>query len=315
MSTISIVILNFNGKRYLEACLASVFSQTFGDFEVLLVDNGSSDGSLEYVEMHFPEVRVIKNEKNLGFAGGMNAGIMQTSGEYIMILNNDTQMEKSFLEKLIVPMKSEERVGMCASKMLLCDGRINSTGICLSRSGAAWDRGLAEPDVGQYDASLEVFGPCAGAALYRKKMLEEIGFFDEDFFLYMEDVDLAFRGRLAGWKCCYVPDARVRHVHGGTLAPGSELAVYYGNRNLLWNVVKNFPRTLLITSMPWIIGRNLAVVLYYALNGNGRIILKSRLDSLKGLPRMLKKRNKISRKVSEEEIRRFVHTWAKIPRQ
>jgi GT2 family glycosyltransferase len=314
MVAISIVITNFNGRKYLEACLTSVLSQTFKDFEVIIADNGSSDDSVDYLKKNFPCVRVIKNEKNLGFAGGTNAGIVQARGEYILTLNNDTQMENSFLKELIVPMELDNRIGMCASKMLLNDGRIDSTGICLSRSGAAWDRGTMEPDLGQYDSSEEVFGPCAGAALYRKKMLDEIGLFDEDFFLYMEDVDLAFRGRLAGWRCCYIPDAKVRHVHGGTSAQGSELAIYYGNRNLLWNVVKNFPRTLLIASMPWIVGRSLAVMPYYLLKGKGRIIFKARIDSLKGLPRMIKKRNQISRMGSEKEIRSFIRTWAKLPR-
>jgi GT2 family glycosyltransferase len=215
---------------------------------------------------------------------------------------------------LVKPMESDNRVGMCAPKMLFFDGRINSAGICLSRSGAAWDRGMFEPDVGQYDSLEEVFGPSAGAALYRKEMLEEIGLFDEDFFLYMEDVDLAFRGRLAGWKCLYVPDAKVRHVHGGTSAYGSDLSIYYGNRNILWCVAKNLPGNLLIRSIPWMIGRNLVVIPYYALKGKGKIILESKLDSLKGLPRMLRKRNQVSRKVSEMEIKRFVQMWAKVPR-
>lgn len=312
---ISVVILNFNGKRYLEACLTSVLSQTFRDFEVIIVDNGSSDGSQEYLETHFPWVKVIKNKKNLGFAEGTNTGMRQASGKYILTLNNDTQMDSRFLKKLVEPMESDSRVGMCAPKMLFCDGRINSTGICLSRSGAAWDRGMSEQDAGQYDSPGEVFGPCAGAALYRKDMLEEIGLFDEDFFIYMEDVDLAFRGRLAGWKCLYVPGAKVHHVFGGTTGHGSDISVYYGNRNLLWCMAKNLPMNLLIKSAPWIIGRNLAVIPYYALKGKGRIILKSKLDSLKGLPKMMRKRKQVSRKVSEMEINRFIHKWAEIPRQ
>ena len=141
---------------------------------------------------------------------------------------------------MIKPMADAD-VGMCASKMLFPDGRINSTGICISRSGAAWDRGMFEPDRGQYDLEEEVFGPCAGAALYRKEMLEEIGLFDEDFFLYMEDVDLAFRGRLAGWKCIYVPEAKVYPPSWRNSRFGSDLSVYYGNRNVIWYAIKDFP--------------------------------------------------------------------------
>jgi GT2 family glycosyltransferase len=192
--------------------------------------------------------------------------------------------------------------------MLFPDGRINSTGICISRSGAAWDRGMFEQDLGQYDIREEVFGPCAGAALYRKVMLEEIGLFDEDFFLYMEDVDLAFRGRLAGWKCVYVPEAVVYHYHGGTAGYGSSLSVYYGNRNIIWYAIKDFPMRILITSLLFILTRNLAAIPYYCLRGQGKVILKSKLDGLR-------KRNNVIRKVPEKEIKKFIKTWCGIKRR
>lgn len=310
---ISVVVLNFNGKRFLEDCLTSLSAQTYGDFEVIVVDNGSSDGSVSYLEDRFPDIRVIASKVNLGFAGGTNAGIVHSKGEHILTLNNDTRADKGLLESLANAMESDETVGMCASKMLFPDGRINSTGICTSRSGAAWDRGMFEADHEQYDRAEQVFGPCAGAALYRKKMLDEIGLFDEDFFLYMEDVDLAFRARLAGWMCKYVPEAMIYHLHGGTAGVGSDLAVYYGNRNILWYALKDFPLKLLITSLPWIVGRNLAVIPYYALKGQGRVILKSKLDAVLGLPLMLKKRSTVVRK-DEREIRRHMRTWATINR-
>ncbi|MCP1393569.1 MAG: glycosyltransferase family 2 protein [Methanothrix harundinacea] len=262
---ISVVIPNYNGRRYLEMCLSSLFSQTYQDFEVILVDNGSWDGSSEYVEKRFPGVRVVRNEENLGFAGGVNSGIRQARGEKILTLNNDTKADKDLIKSLSEAMDSDAEVGMCASKMLFCDGRINSTGICLSRSGAAWDRGMGEVDEGQYDEVEEVFGPCAGAALYRREMLDEIGLFDEDFFAYMEDVDLAFRGQLAGWKCLYILSAVVYHVHSGTAGFRSEFSVYYGNRNVIWYAIKDFPAGILISSLPWILGRNLFVIPYYAL--------------------------------------------------
>jgi GT2 family glycosyltransferase len=309
---ISVVILNFNGKRYLEKSLSALESQTYRDFEVIVVDNASSDGSVDYLEAHFPSARIVENEKNLGFAGGTNSGIRLAKGEYILTLNNDTQVDRRFLECLVEAMQSDKCVGTCAPKMLLPDGRINSAGVCLSRSGAAWDRGMFEPDCGQYDCQQEVFGACAGAALYRKEMLEEIGLFDEDFFLYMEDVDLALRAKLAGWKCIYIPEAVVYHHHGGTAGFGSDLAVYYGNRNVIWYAVKGFPTGLLLTSLPWIMGRNLAVIPYYALRGQGKIILMSKLDALRGLPGMLKKRKSIVRRAPEQEIKRYINTWANI---
>jgi GT2 family glycosyltransferase len=142
-------------------------------------------------------------------------------------------------------------------------------------------------------------------------MLEEIGLFDEDFFLYMEDVDLAFRAQLSAWRCVYVPKARVIHVHGGTSDPGSDTSVYFGNRNLLWYTVKNFPqRTLLIFGL-WIIGRNIAVIPYYFLKSQGRTILKAKVDSLKGLPGIIKKRSKIKKTISAGEIEKWIQVWSK----
>ncbi len=309
---ISVVIPNYNGKHYLERCLSSLEDQTYEEIEVIIVDNGSWDGSSEYVEERFPWVRIVRNEDNLGFAGGVNSGIAQARGEMILTLNNDTKAERDLVKSLAEAMASDDRVGMCASKMLFCDRRINSAGICLSRSGAAWDRGMGEVDEGQYDEVEEVFGPCAGAALYRREMLEEIGLFDEDFFAYMEDVDLAFRGQLAGWKCLYVPSAVVYHVHSGTAGFRSDFSVYYGNRNILWYAIKDFPARLLISSLPWIVGRNLFVIPYYALRGQGRTILMSKVDAVKGVPRMLRKRRKVVRRVSEKRIKGYMRTWSAI---
>ncbi|WP_334114304.1 glycosyltransferase family 2 protein, partial [Methanothrix soehngenii] len=301
MELISVIVLNYNGKGFLNSCLSSLASQTYSDFEVIVVDNGSRDGSPEYIEENYPWVRLAKNDENLGFAGGTNVGIRAAKGEFVITLNNDSRADSRFIEELIKPMADPE-VGVCAAKMLFPDGRINSAGICISRSGAAWDRGMFEPDRGQYEFVEEVFGACAGAALYRREMLDEIGLFDEDFFLYLEDVDLAFRARLAGWKCLYVPGARVIHHHGGTAGVGSDLAVYYGNRNIVWYPIKDFPFRLLITSLPFIVARNLAVIPYYALRGQGGVILKSKLDALKGVVKMMEKRKDVVRRADYSQI-------------
>jgi GT2 family glycosyltransferase len=260
---VSIIIVNYNGLHFLESCLSSLTIQTYKKFEIVFVDNGSSDGSIGFVREHYPLIRIVETGKNLGFAGGTNAGIRVARGEFILTLNNDTIADPQFIENLVKPMASDSRLGMCASKMLFPDGRINSTGVCISRSSAAWDRGIFEQDSGQYDKEVEVFGPCAGAALYQRAMLDEIGLFDEDFFIYMEDVDLAFRARLAGWKCRFIPSARVTHYRGGTTGIKSDLSIFYGNRNQLWNAIKNFPVRTLLISLPWIIGKNCAHIPYY----------------------------------------------------
>lgn len=309
---VSVIIVNYNGKVYLDDCITSLMEQTYPAIEIIFVDNGSNDDSINYVKKKFPFVKVIDNKENLGFTKGVNIGINYARGELIATLNNDTKVVPGWVEELVVAINSDKNVGMCASKMLFMKypGLINSTGICISRSGACWDRGMFECDKGQYDISTEVFGPCAGAAMYRKNMLEGIGLFDEDFYAYMEDADLAFRGRLVGWKCLYVPKAVVYHVHGGTAGYGSKYTIYYGNRNIIWNTIKNFPAKLLITSLPWIIGRNFAVIPYYILNGCSTTILRSKIDAFKGIPKMLTKRSRCS--VNHSEIFKYVQTWADI---
>jgi len=307
---ISIVIVNYNGKHFLENCLYSLSTQTYKDYEVVIVDNASSDGSVAYIQHYYPWVKLIQSEFNSGFAGGVNQGIKNSKGKYILTLNNDTTIHTQFLEKMLECIESEDKVGSCASKMVYPDGRINSTGICVSRSGAAWDRGMLEHDENQYDEIEEIFGPCAGAALYRKEMLEEIGLFDKDFFLYFEDVDIAFRAQLAGWKCLYTPYAKVTHIHGGTAGVGSDIAIYYGNRNILWCAIKNFPLKLLLISLPWIVGRNIAIIPYYALNGKGSIILKAKISALKGLLKTIKKRQSFNDKDCQN-LDKFINKWCK----
>jgi GT2 family glycosyltransferase len=313
---ISVIVVNYNGKKFLSDCFNALFLQTYKPFEVRMVDNNSNDGSVEYVQQNFPDIKVFSQPGNLGFAGGTNAGIRKAGGEFILTLNNDTIVTGDFMKELAHPMVSDPSVGMCASKMIFPGGRINSTAICISRSGAAWDRGMGELDHGQFDVAEEVFGPCAGAALFRRTMLDEIGLFDEDFFLYMEDVDLAFRARLSGWKCMYVPTAQVIHVHGGTTKPGSESSVYYGNRNLLWYAVKNFPERTLFFFSPWIIGRSIAVIPYYLLKSKGRAIIRAKVDSVKGLSGMIKKRKNIKKTVSDSTIEKWIRVWseAKAPK-
>jgi GT2 family glycosyltransferase len=266
------------------------------------------------VKADYPSVRVIENEENLGFAKANNIGIRASTGDLVATLNNDTEAMPEWVEALASKVISGERVGMCASKMMFMKSPdvIDSAGVCISRSGACWDRGMFEHDSGQYGSVVEVFGPCAGAAIYKRKMLDEVGLFDEDFYAYMEDVDLAFRGRLAGWNCLYVPEAVVYHMHGGTAGYGSEFTVYYGNRNIIWNAVKNYPMTLLITSLPFIVGRNLGVIPYYMARGYSITILRSKIDAIKGIPVMLAKRRRVRQ--AGNGVNEFIKMWAELPK-
>lgn len=230
---VAVIILNLNGERYLERCLSTVLSQTYPNFEVILVDNGSTDDSVVLVRQRFPAVRIIENDENLGFARGNNVGIRATNSPYVATLNNDTWVEPDWLEALVEVMGSDPCIGICASKMLFAHrpDMINSAGVCVDLAGIAWDRLGGSPDPGEDGEPEEVFAGCAGAALYRRVMLDDIGLFDEDYFIYLEDVDLAWRARLMGWRCMYVPRSRVYHVYSATAQEGSAFKSFLLGRN------------------------------------------------------------------------------------
>jgi len=251
--TVSIIVLNWNGKQYLETCLSSLLQQTYPDIEIIFVDNGSCDGSVDFVKSNYPGVFILEHDKNMGFAMGVNSGIIASSGKYIATINNDAQADKELISRLVKIIESDPSTGCCASKMMRFYKRniIDSTGIVIYQNGNAYDRGATEKDIGQYDSQEEVFGACAGAALYRREMLDEIGLFDNSYFAYFEDVDLSFRMHLFGWKCIYVPNAVVYHMHSATSQQASPFKIFYIERNKLWNMWKYFPVKLLILQLPY----------------------------------------------------------------
>lgn len=287
----SIVILNLNGMKHLSPCIDSIHNQDFTDYEIIIVDNASTDTSVTFLEENYPDVLLVRNATNRGFAGGCNDGAEIASGEYLFFLNNDTVLSSSFFSHLEHAIQKYPDYGMYAPKMIYPDGRINSTGIFISLSGAVWDRGLKEQDT--YGTSDEVFGPCGGAAVYTREVFFQAGRFDEDFFIFMEDADLAFRTHLLGWKCRFIPEASVIHHHGGTVGVGSDFSVYYGNRNIIWFPLKNFPFRILFFSLPLIIIRALVTVFYYSCSGRGKLVLCAKWDAVKGIPSLLRKRKGI----------------------
>ncbi len=303
--TVGVVIVNWNGRSHLERCLDALAQQTMSSFEVVVVDNGSVDGSAEMVRHRYPHVRLLCQPTNLGFAEANNVGIRACGTPFVATLNNDTVPRPDWLEQLLAPALANEQVGMVASKMLFAHrpGVINSAGIALDRAGIAWDRLGGVPDA-EGDAPEEVFGPCAGAALYRRDMLDEIGLFDGDFFAYLEDVDLAWRARLAGWRCAYAPGAVVTHVHSATGVEGSPFKSYQLGRNKVWTIVKNYPSPQLFLALPLIVGYDLAAVLYGIAAGRDLATLRGRLAGLAGLPRQWRKRRGVQRlrRVSFSEL-------------
>lgn len=295
-ASISLIIPNWNGLHHLQTCLDAVFEQTWPHYEVVLVDNGSSDGSCQFVADNYPEVRIVRLERNLGFAGGTNLGIRSSASDYVATLNNDTQAEPAWLEELVEAMESHPRVGMVASKMLFHDQRevINSAGIAVDRAGMAWDLQGGVPDHGE-GQPYDVFGPCAGAALYRRAMLAQIGPFDEDYFSYLEDVDLAWRARATGWRCLYMPSARVYHVHSGSGLETTPLKSYLLGRNKWWTIIKNYPWPQLATHAPLILSYDLMALMYTLVVAKTAHGLRGRLAALQALPAARRKRHAVCR--------------------
>jgi len=241
---VSVIIPNWNGARLLPSCLDSLRQQTLIEHEVIVVDNASRDESRRLIAAEYPEVRLLPLESNRGLTGGCNAGIGIARGEIMALLNNDAEAEAGWLTALVDALERHPEAGSAASKMLLYDQRdvINTAGDYYGRDGIPGNRGVWERDGGQYDEEEWVFGACGGAAAYRREMLDEIGLFDEDFFMYCEDVDLAWRAQLAGWRCIYAPGARVYHRLSAT--GGGALASYYTGRNTLYVLAKDMPVTL-----------------------------------------------------------------------
>jgi len=241
MVKLSVVVLNWNGKQYLNNCLGSLSKQNYKDFEVILVDNGSTDGSVDYVRKNFPKARVIENKKNLGFTIGNNIGIEKSKGRYVFILNNDTKLDKSCLKELVNVMDSNKKIGMVSAKMLFFDSnKVDTLGLKVLKWGFTEDIKKAEQIP---------FCPCGGAAFYRKAMLEDTklddDYFDSDYFIYADDYDLGFRARLRGWDCRLADKAIVYHLHGATMSKETDKQIYLGDRNRIWTIIKNYPNGLL----------------------------------------------------------------------
>ena len=287
-----VVIPNWNGQRLLSTCLAALGRQHYRSFQVIVVDNGSTDGSVEWLRQSYPAVKLIVNQSNLGFAAAVNQGIMSTESQWVATLNNDTEVDEAWLSALLQAADTDPEIGMCASKMLFADRPqvINSTGICLDLAGIAWDCCGGRPNNDSDQKPQEVFGPCGGAALYRREMLDEIGLFDEDFFAYLEDVDLAWRARRAGWRALYVPTARVLHHHSATGVEGSPFKSFHLGRNKVWLLVKNYPfRHDWVYGFPSLL-YDFAAVGYALLCRRDLHALYGRVAALTGLRRMWQKR-------------------------
>lgn len=292
----SVIVPTYNGEQLLPSVLDALRAQTFGDFETIVIDDASADGSALLVEHSYPEVRLLVNRRNLGFVGSCNTAATAAYGRYIVLLNNDTEPEPGWLAELAKVIVANPDAGIIASKLLLFDRRdtLHTTGDMLGRDGIPRNRGVWELDQGQYDGATAVFSGCGGASAYRKDLWQALGGFDDDFWMYMEDADFAFRAQLLGFGAVFAPHARV--YHRLSASGGDTLASYYVGRNTIWMIAKNMPRGLVLHNWGAIVGAQVAIALDALRNWRGTAAqarLRGQLAGIAGLPRQLAKRRTI----------------------
>ena len=305
LSHLSVIIPNYNGAHHLRPCFKALRNQTYPRIEVILVDNGSHDESLALTRRDFPEVKIIEFAQNLGLTVAINRGIEQAQGEIIAPLNNDTEVSPDWAQALIDALKNFPKAGIAASKMRLFDQRdtLHSAGDGFGRNGIPINRGVWQKDQGQFDEDVYIFGGCGGAVAYRREMLEDIGLFDEDLFMYLEDVDLNWRAQLAGYRAIFVPDAVVYHHLSAT--GGGAIASFYTGRNTIFILAKDLPGVIFRRYWPAILKAQ-AVIAFDALRAwrgeAARARLRGQLAGLWGLPKWLAKRQQVNQKKRVDDI-------------
>jgi GT2 family glycosyltransferase len=310
---ISVVIVNYNGTQWLEGCLSSLTAQTFKSFEIVLVDNASTDESCALVEKKFPHVSLVRSKMNVGFASGNNIGIRAARGNLIATLNTDTRVEPDYLEKLAAPMQNSN-IGACAPLMLEMEhpDTIDAAGLRIDAFGFAWNIDAGQPlslrgarrcnhrmrqqqsptnSITRADTDQQlVYGACAGAALYRRSMLDAIGMFDDAYFGFYEDADLAWRAHNVGWKTAYVPAARVYHQHGASFGRIAPRKTYLLARNRWWTMFKNYPMPQFALALPIILMLDSLSLLQAALRGHFSQAWQGRRDAWRTRKQMWAKR-------------------------
>lgn len=289
-STITIIIPNFNGKQFLKTCLGSISKQNCSSYDIIIVDNASSDGSVEYILENYPEIILVQNKENMGFAAAVNQGIMISSSEYIFLLNNDVELKPNCISNLLKGIEKDENIFAVSSKMVQYNDRSKIDDAGDEYSILGWTRKVGDgksPDL--YNAERETFSACAGAALYRKSILDEIGYFDENFFAYMEDVDISYRARILGYKCVYCPDAVVYHRGSGTSGSRyNEFKIRLAARNNVYVPYKNMPWPQLALNGIFLLIGYFIKYLFFFRQGCGNIYLNGLKEGFNSLGKLEK---------------------------
>jgi GT2 family glycosyltransferase len=307
--TVVVLVVNWNGGEWLARCLESLDRQTRRPDHIIVVDNASTDDSLRHAERELGQAQLIKLPDNVGFARANNIAAEAAKGyDGLALLNPDAVAEPGWLAALLAAAEREPSAASFASQMVLADTPqyLDGAGDSYHVSGRAWREGHGARADSWPARDAEVFGPCAAAALYRRAAFDDAGGFDERYFCYFEDVDLAFRLRLRGHRCVYVHSAVVRHVGSAFSGYRSDFAVYHGERNAIWTFMKNMPGSLLWLYLPQHVLLNAAALLYYPRRGQGKVALRAKLDALRGLPGVLRQRRMVqaNRIASARSLRR-----------
>jgi GT2 family glycosyltransferase len=307
--TVAILIVNWNAGSLLGRCLQSVQDQRRAPDHVIVVDNASTDDSLEQAALWLRGVQLIKLSENTGFAHANNvAARAALRFDAIALLNPDAIADRGWLDALTAAAQANPEIAAFGSRMLMASAPLylDGTGDSYHVSGRAWRKGHGTLSSRWPAGDAEIFGPCAAAALYRRAAFDEVGGFDERFFCYFEDVDLAFRLRLRGYRCRYVHAALVHHFGSAATTYRSHFAVYHGERNAVWTFLKNMPAPLVWMYLPQHLALNAAALLFYPWRGQGRTVIAAKVDALRQLPAVLRQRTDVqhARRVSPWKLRR-----------
>ncbi len=293
---VAVIIVTYNAGTYLDRCLATLYAQSFLPSSVVLVDNASSDGAVNGVAERYPNIQVVRLAENIGFAAANNLGVERAGDcDYIALLNPDAFAEPNWLAELVDAAGRYPKADMFASRMRLADSPdlLDGAGDALHVSGRPWRIAHGAPVERGGLVETEVFAPCAAAALYRAASFRRAGGLDNDFFCYMEDIDLGFRMRLNGGSCVYVPSATVDHVGSVSTVRYSDFYLYHSHRNIVTTFVKNMPGRLFWLHLPMHLLVNLATLFFYALKGRGGVLFKAKVDAIRALGATLAKRRSI----------------------
>ena len=287
---VTIVIPNYNGKKFLENCIESLYEQDYKNMDIIVVDNGSTDGSIEFIESRYSDVKLIKLDKNYGFSKAVNEGIKEAKGEYVVLLNNDTKTTSNWLQELVNCIDKDENIFSCSSKMLKYDdiSTIDDAGDEYTILGWAYQNGNNKPET-LYSKPKEVFSSCAGAAIYRKSILDKIGYFDESFFAYLEDVDIGYRARIHGYKNVYCPAAICYHI--GSATTGSkynEFKISLSSRNNIYLLYKNMPLLQLVFNFPFLFIGFFIKWIFFLFKGYGKTYLYGVIQGLRTIHQVQK---------------------------